>query len=175
MLTYTSTIHRLVQDGTLVRWVVSGPRQRDVLATEDVAAWFNRLVSEPIAARRRRNRLDAWVQVDGLLSGFVTGAPLGVLATLGMQPPFKHMRPHRQHVWTLRTTDTRIFGWFVHPAMFVAVNAVATDTLKQIPDQNPGSYRHRVAQVTRWRDLHGCSVAALIWRGDFDDLLRTLL
>jgi hypothetical protein len=158
-----------------VRWVVSGPRHRDVLATEDVAAWFNRLVSEPTAARRRRNRLDAWVQVDGLLSAYVTGAPLGVLSTVGMQPPFKRMQPARWHVWTLRTTDTRIFGWFVHPGLFVAVNAVVTDTLKQISNQDPGSYRHRITQVTQRRDQHSCSAPALTWQGDFDDLLRALL
>jgi hypothetical protein len=174
MLTYNSTIRRLVGDGTLVPWVVSGPRQRDVLATEDVATWFNRLISEPKPAGRRRNRLDAWVQVDGLLSAYVGGAPLGLLAAIGMQPPFKLMRPVRHHVWTLRTTDTRIFGWFVHPGLFVAVNAAVTDTLKQVPNQEPGSYQDRIARVTRWRDRHACSALTLIWQGDFDDLLGAL-
>ena len=117
-----------------MRWVASGPRRRDLLASEDVAAWFNRLVSEPSAAGRRRNRLDAWRQVDLLLSSYVAGAPVGVLAAIGMDPPFKLMQPVRRNVWTLRTTDTRIFGWFVHPGLFVAVDASATDRLKQIPN-----------------------------------------
>jgi hypothetical protein len=164
----------LIEDGSLVRWVVSGPRHRDVLATEDVAAWFNRLLSEPMAAGRRRNRLDAWRQVDLLLSAYVAGAPLGVLATVGMTPPFKLMQPVRQHVWALRTTDTRIFGWFVHPGLFVAANASATDRLKQIPNPEPGSYRDRIAHVTHWRNLHSCSTSAHIWQGNLDDLLRTL-
>jgi hypothetical protein len=164
----------LVEDGTLVRWVASGPRRRDLLASEDVAAWFNRLVSEPSAAGRRRNRLDAWRQVDLLLSSYVAGAPVGVLAAIGMDPPFKLMQPVRRNVWTLRTTDTRIFGWFVHPGLFVAVDASATDRLKQIPNPEPGSYRDRIAQVTQWRDRHSCSASALIWQGDLDDLLRTL-
>jgi hypothetical protein len=174
MLTYNSTIRSLVENGTLVRWVVSGPRHRDVLATEDVAAWFNQLVSEPTASGRRRNRLAAWVQVEGLLPAYVTGAALGVLATVGMQPPFKLMQPVRRHMWTLRTTDTRMFGWFVHPGLFVAINASVTDTLKQIPNQEPGSYRDRIAQVTQWRDRHSCAASALIWQGDLDDILRTL-
>ena len=131
-----------------MRWVISGPRRRDVLATEDVAAWFNRLVSDRPAAQSRRNRVDAWVQVDGLLSAFVSGARLGLLASAGMRPPFKLVLPVRRHVWTLRTTDTRIFGWFVHPALFVAVNAAGTGGLKQIPGLQPGGYRDRIAQVT---------------------------
>jgi hypothetical protein len=114
------------------------------------------------------------VQVEGLLSAYVTGAALGVLAAVGMQPPFKLMQPVRRYVWTLRTTDTRIFGWFVHPGLFVAVNASVTDPLKQIPNQERGSYRDRIAQVTQWRDRRACSASALIWQGDLDDLLRTL-
>jgi hypothetical protein len=174
VLTYNSTIRKLVGDGTLVPWVVSGSQRRDVLATEDVAAWFNQLISQPRPAGPRRNRLDAWVQVDGLLSAYAGGARLGVLGTIGMQPPFKLMRPVRHHVWTLRTTDTRIFGWFVHPDQFVAVNAVVTDTLKQIPSQEPGNYRDRVARVTRWRGQYSCAAPALIWQGDLDDLLTAL-
>lgn len=156
-------------------WVVSGSRRRTLLATEDVAAWFNRLVSEPTIRRPRRNRLDAWVQVDGLLSAYVTGAPIGLLSMIGMQPPFKRMLPARRYVWTLRTTETRIFGWFVHPGLFVAVNTFVTGTLKQVSQQDPGGYRDRIAQVTRWRDEHSCSAPAFVWQGDFDDLLRTLV
>jgi hypothetical protein len=174
VLTYNSTVGRLVEIGTLVRWVVSGPRQRDLLATEDVAAWFNRLVSAPMAAGRRRNRLDAWQQVDLLLSAYVTGAPVGMLAAVGMDPPFKRMQPARLQVWTARTTDVRIFGWFVHQHLFVAVNAGATDRLKEIASADQGSYRDRIAQVTQWRDRHACAASALIWQGDLDDLLRSL-
>ena len=174
VLTYNSTIRSLVEDGTLVRWVASGPRRRELLASEDVAGWFNRLVSDPTAAGRQRNRLDAWRQVDSLLSAYVAGAPVGLLAAIGMDPPFKLMQPVRRNVWTLRTTDTRIFGWFVDPGLFVAVNASATDRLKQIPNPAPGSYRDHIARVTQWRDRHACSASALIWQGDLDDLLRTL-
>jgi len=109
-----------------------------------------------------------------LLSAYVAGAQVGVLTTIGMDPPLKLVQPVRRNVWTLRTTDTRIFGWFVHPGLFVAVNASATDRLKQIPNQAPGSYRDCIAKVTQWRDRHACSASGLIWHGDLDDLFRTL-
>src|ERR1019366_2526581 len=109
------------------------------------------------AGTRRQNRLDAWVQADGPLSACVSGAPLGLLAAVGLTPPFKLMRPVRNFVWTPRTTDTRIFGWFVRPRLFIAVNAATTDMLKQIPNREPGFYQDHLARVTQWRDRHSCS------------------
>jgi hypothetical protein len=53
-----------------------------------------------------------------------------------MTPPFKLMRPVRNFVWTPRTTDTRIFGWFVRLGWFIAVNAAATDAEA---DTEPGT------------------------------------
>jgi hypothetical protein len=98
--------------------------------------------------------LDALQQVDLMLSAYVGEAPLGVLAAVGMDSPFKLMQPVRRHVWTLRTTETGIFGWLVHPGLFVAVDASLTDRLKQIPNPAPGTCRDRIAPVMLWRDLH---------------------
>jgi hypothetical protein len=41
---------------------------------------------------------------------------------------------------------------FGHAGLFVAVNAAVTGTLKQIPSEQRGSYRDRIAQATQWRE-----------------------
>jgi hypothetical protein len=150
---------------------VPGHATRGVLASGEVAAWFERLMENESVAGQRRGRLAPWVQVDSLLTAFVSRERLGLLATVGMQPPFKQMRPLRLHVWTMRTSDTRLFGWFVHPALFVAVNASVASVLKQIPDKAPGGYSDRIAGVARWREANGCTT---VWKGGSHELFAAL-
>lgn len=174
MLTYNATLDSLIEDETLFPWSVPDPPVRLVLATGEVVAWFDQLTTENEGAIRRRGRLAPWLQVDRLLTAFVSGERPGLLATVGMQPPFKQMRPHRLHVWTMRTSDTRIFGWFAHPALFVGVNASTVEILKRIPGRAAGGYSDRIARVARWRDTAGCQAPGTIWKGGSDDLYAAL-
>lgn len=84
-------------------------------------------------------------QVDDILYRFVTGKALNI----GVD--FKHMHPHQDEVWELRTDDVRIFGWFAHEHAFVGVVADASDRVHEFGLHAP--YLREVVRVRNELDL----------------------
>jgi len=80
-------------------------------------------------------------QVDALTNEFCVGE------TLSHGPQFHAIKPIADGVWTLKTGDIRIFGWFHIKDHFIGV--VASDAYRiKLHDL----YRGYVGEVVRFRD-----------------------
>jgi hypothetical protein len=65
-------------------------------------------------------------QMDILLHDFVSGADFSYYERS------HSMTPLDRGVWELKTTDLRIFGWFIKRGVFVAANIDAMDRIKSL-------------------------------------------
>jgi hypothetical protein len=97
--------------------------------------------------------------------GFVVGRPLTFLADAGRDPPLKPFWPETKRVWCLRIADTRSFGWFAGPNVYVAVHA------RRKAELRGGGYRDAADAVVRWREQHGIVAGEIADGSDWTQLV----
>jgi len=148
-----ATLAKLIEDGVVVRidveldgkipWreLYAYPAQG---APNYVLTWLRDtlpgLVSSAIGADETPEE-----QLYALLELYTVGERLNI----GM---YKPMRPQTDGVWELRTTDTRLFGWFHRRDCFIAVFADETERLHKYHSLYVG-YRNEILKLRN----------ALIW------------
>jgi len=67
-------------------------------------------------------------QLYAILVKYISGQKLN---TDPLWSDLKIIRPHENGVWEFRTTDLRIFGWFIWQDIFIANSMFDADFLKQ--------------------------------------------
>jgi len=139
--------------------------------------WISTLsTAEPrrSSRERSRSRLSEYAQVAGLFDSFARGDTAGRLLLAGMNPPFDPVDQNGVYalrVWEARLAFVRVFGWWVQPGVWVAVQGDRVDALKARNPHSPGSYEAHARSVARWRKRAGFSISD-IWAGtDLDALL----
>jgi hypothetical protein len=80
-------------------------------------------------------------QLDALLSEYCEGEELA------FSTQFKCMRPLDRGIWTLKTPDVRIFGWFHEKDCFICSAVDAAWRVKEVP-----LYRGYIDEAVRFRD-----------------------
>jgi hypothetical protein len=65
---------------------------------------------------------------------------------------YKVLRPSADGVWELRTTDTRVFGWFYRRDCFIAVFADETERLHKYEGLH-SSYRAEIVRLRKALDI----------------------
>jgi hypothetical protein len=118
MLTYMATTEQLIGDGVLTRLDIplDGVDRpwRCILATKGFMVWLTESLP---TLEGNWGDLDPTQQLDAIFADFVAGEPLEFR---------KHIRviqPWQNGVWEIRTTDLRVFGWFVAKNGFICSSA----------------------------------------------------
>lgn len=75
--------------------------------------------------------ISPYEQVEGIFHHFVVGRPL----CYGVHK--KLLRPETRGVWSIRTKDVRVFGWFPAQATFLAVSGALKRSLRECEDYAP--------------------------------------
>ena len=132
-----------------------------------MGTFFNLLPGMMTGVPPQRRRVPMRAQLAGLADAFVGGRGRAWLAFEGMEPPFTRMRPVRWRVWELRTSDTRSFGWFVAPDIFVAVCGYPTAALKA----DGSLYGSARLAVVDWRRRHGIDEGEIADASDWTGLV----
>ena len=160
-----ATLERLVERGELVPLdpeLNEGEQpERGFHARPGFAEWAQTTLPE--LARDWDGKQDPWEQVDDLLSRFVAGDAL----FYGPGGDLAELHPLEHDVWELRTTDIRIFGWFVLCDVFIAV---AGDTAKRIKDI--GLYAGYRNEVVRTRERLPLDEPKRVMGGDIGDVVQ---
>ena len=173
MLTSELTLATLAH-GKKVGWIGLAPGHKRRRRFYYLGQWSHDLKSWP-AARINGHRGSASVQsqVSNLAKAFVAGQPLAELEVYGMYPVFVIMEPDNHLVWEMRTTDTRTFGWFAEPSVFVAVTA----SIKALMLEDDGRINRRLYDKSRdlvvaSRKALGIGSSQISSLTDVNDLLR---
>jgi len=162
-----ATLHELVETGYLepldAELEADEQPERLLYATPEFAAWV--AATLPTLARDWDGKQDPWEQVDDLLSRFVAGDALSHGRPGG---DLAELEPLDHDVWELRTTDIRIFGWFVCRDVFVAVAGDTAERVKRI--RLYAGYRDEVA---RTRERLPLDKPKRVIGGDIGDVVST--
>ena len=94
----------------------------------------------PLAALRGAH-LTPFEQAEQLLYEFVVGRPMAY------DVHYKKLEPLTKHVWSLKTRDVRLFGWFAQRATVVLVCGSLKENVKRFKQYAP-----YVDQVVAFRD-----------------------
>ena len=101
--------------------------------------WLGR--TAPQLQRDWHGRLSPDEQLYDLFRRFLSGG------RLEYENEFHELKPLELDVWELKTTDVRIFGWFVGKCVFVAVSADLKNRITEL-----GLYPGYRDEVVRFRD-----------------------
>ena len=85
--------------------------------------------------------IEPYEQVESIFDDFVIGQPM----VYGVHK--KLLRPETKSVWSLRTPDVRVFGWFPAHGTFLAVRGDMKRNLRELT-----AYRAHIGHVTAFRD-----------------------
>jgi hypothetical protein len=128
------TLNSLIQSSLIKRWEL---RTDDLHLREFYfsAGWNNALnaLVEPTNKKSLVANLSPKGRVVGFVDQFVAGTPALHLERprgFAMAPMFKRMRPPNTTVVEMRTSDTRTFGFFCCPNIFVAMVLERVSILK---------------------------------------------
>ena len=94
----------------------------------------------PIGRYRGRD-LTPFEQAEQILYEFVVGLPLAYSFH------YRKLEPISLHVWELKTTDVRLFGWFPQKAVIVLVAGTLKENVRNFKDYTPF-----VQKVVAFRD-----------------------
>jgi hypothetical protein len=142
--------------GVLFAWKITRPgviTKRWAFITPEVVAFLK----SPAAVERDRGDLRFGQQLVARLNAFAAGDRLALMNFDGPDPTFRKLAPVSANVWTMRTTDLRIFGWFPQPEnTWVAVLVTPKRDLT-LPDgsNDPEKYADRIRRVQAWRTSNG--------------------
>jgi len=114
-----ATLNDLVEDGVLVRHVPELEPWELPTRAVYFAPDFNDidLATLKLAPRIKGRNSAPFEQVEQILFVFVVGR------AMKYGQDHKLLRPENKFVWSLRTVDVRLFGWFVKKGNFVIVRA----------------------------------------------------
>ncbi len=111
--------------------------QRLIYQTASFAAWFDTVL------RTEQNSTSAALfpeeQIEALFRHFILGRPMVFGVNL------KKLQPLGNHIWAMKTTDTRVFGFFYRKSTFVAVAGAMKHRVPQFHAYTP--YLAEVAAV----------------------------
>ncbi|HWL18474.1 MAG TPA: hypothetical protein VNS33_02315 [Bradyrhizobium sp.] len=142
-----ATLEHLCEAGVLIKHQVQAEDgetlQRVLLFTPDFEDW---LVNDLPAFPCDRGRdLSPYDQAEQIAYEFVVGKRL----IFGQD--HRKLDPLTRHIWELKTTDVRLFGWFPLRAHFIAVCAAMKKDL--IPSSKYSPYIQRVIAFRDGLDL----------------------
>lgn len=148
MLTCVFTLPKLQEATLLGRWELSDGRLnvREFYFAPPWVRAFNAL-RQPQPVQTLSRRVAAADQVAGFLDNFVSGAPAATLEKpvgFASRPMFQRMRDPDAAVVEMRTWDSRTFGFFSRPNIFVGVSLEETGKVKE-----EGLYLHHADIVQR--------------------------
>jgi hypothetical protein len=121
----------------------------------------------------QRRSVPKRAQILGLAADFCADKTLNGLERMGMRPPFERMDPEHAFVWEMKTGDTRTFGWFAVPNVFVAVGGIETNALKVNGKPDNGKYAAWRDKVLAFRQTHALSDNEISVEGDLAKLVTT--
>jgi hypothetical protein len=143
-LTYMATLEHLWAEGTLIRFEADlEPREmpnRIIYMAAEFDAWIEDILYDEQPDDEDR-AIDPYEQVESIFDDFVKGRPM----VYGVHK--KLLRPETKGVWSLRTPDVRVFGWFPARGTFLAVCGDMKRNLKK-----PTAYRAHIDRVADLRD-----------------------
>jgi hypothetical protein len=93
----------------------------------------------------RGRQLSPFEQAEQIMYEFVIGRPMAYSVD------YRKLDPLPAHVWELKTTDVRLFGWFAKKAIFVLVCGELKAHLKKRREYTP--FVERVVVFRRRLDL----------------------
>lgn len=138
-----ATLEHLRGDGTLVRYdaeLEPGEMpQRMIYMAVAFVDWAEDVLFSELADEDQP--LSPYEQVEARFYDFVVNRPM----VYGVHK--KLLRPEIRGVWTLRTDDVRVFGWFPAKGIFVAVRGEMKRNLQKIAD-----YDAHIGRVREYRD-----------------------
>ena len=124
-----ATIEQLCHDGILESYDGElGPDQfpnRAAYFTKEFCQWLNGDIQELQSSSGVQT--SPYEQIFEVFSRMVSGEKLVGEYTKPI--------PQKKHVWSIHTTDMRIFGWFVQPKLFIACYAGQKKQLIDKSDQ----------------------------------------
>ncbi len=137
-----ATLATLFKDGRLVKFDFElGPGEqpeRYIHLTPELAGWIDgTLVYAPKGPGRD---LTPYEQLEYLFTSFVRGD------RMYHSTDFNKLRPQGDHVWEMKMTDVRVFGYFYRPKFFVGVCGNLAGTIKK-----QRHYEHYRKQVKAFR------------------------
>jgi len=139
-----ATLEHLWADGTLIKFEADlepgTMPNRVIYMAPEFDVWIEDvLYDEPPDDKDRA--IDPYEQVESIFDDFLRGRPM----VYGVHK--KLLRPEMNRVWSLRTPDVRVFGWFPARGTFLAVCGDMKRHLKK-----PTAYREHIDRVTAFRD-----------------------
>ncbi|WP_158047080.1 hypothetical protein [Skermanella pratensis] len=139
-----ATLEHLWAKGTLVKFEANlAPHElphRSVYFAAQFDEWIEAVLYDEWSDARGRD-MSPYEQVEAIFVDFVKGWPM----VYGVHK--KLLRPETRGIWSLRTPDVRIFGWFPALGTFLAVRGAMKRNLKQ-----PMDYREHIDHVADFRD-----------------------
>lgn len=111
---------------------------RYLYAAPTLVSWFDGPLA--VAHRDRGRNLTPREQVEEGFYEFIKGDPMAY------GKDCRKLDPLNRHVWELKTTDVRIFGWFPRIATFVMVGGAMRADLTDF-----ASYKPHIDRVVRFR------------------------
>lgn len=127
MLTYKATIDRLIRDDRLIKYepelTGSAVAERVIYMTPHFLDWWGKVL-----IHRRPTRglsLSPYDQLFGRFDEFCIGREF----EYGRM--FKNLEPKANAVWEIKTTDVRVFGFFVQRDCFVAITGEMKNALRR--------------------------------------------
>lgn len=130
---------------------------RYIYAAPGFASWFQDVL--PTLPTNRGRNLSPPEQVNEGFYEFVVGHEM----IYGED--CRKLEPVGEHVWELKTTDVRVFGWFPRRSTFVAVAGAMKKNLKKFKNYQPF-----IASVVTFRDALPLDDPKLLTGGPADVL-----
>lgn len=173
VLTSTSTLAKMRAEGTLRALDAPGSSlcERTLYYSLEWSHFVARQPRGMSTGLRQRRSVSLRDQLVGLARDFCRGATLAGLENFGMWPPFSRMDSPHDWVWEMRTGDTRTFGWFPVPDVFVAVAGVRTQHLKIGARANRARYAACAGLVQGFLAFHGVPEAEICREADIRNLI----
>jgi hypothetical protein len=139
-----ATLEHLWTGGTLIKFTADLEPGTMPVRMIYMAAEFDDWVEEVLYDQRPDDddrAIEPYEQVESVFDDFVIGRPM----VYGVHK--KLLRPETKGVWSLRTPDVRVFGWFPAHGTFLAVRGDMKRNLRELT-----AYRAHIDHVTAFRD-----------------------
>ena len=146
------TLQRLVEFNVISQWVTTDRRQplRSFYYTGGWLKDFNNLPERYVTPKKLSQPIPVREKLAALINAFVSGEPRARLARPfgeGSEPIWRRMRHPNASVVEFKTWDTRTFGFFNAPNVYVATSVVLTDTIKASAGEDQYLIHARIAQT----------------------------
>lgn len=127
MLTYKATIDRLIREDRLIKYepdlLGSAVAERLIYVTPYFQDWWGEVLIHRKATKGFS--LSPYSQLFGRFDEFCSGK------YFAYGRMFKSLEPKKNAVWEIKTTDVRVFGFFVQRDCFVAITGEMKNALRR--------------------------------------------